>query len=83
MFCVACMICAHGVAVKFALALLLIVKGKNMQESIRLFVLSMDCIRFCVACMIAAHGVAVKIAVALLLICQSKSMQESVRLFVC
>ena len=37
MCCVACMICAHGVAVTFAIALLLMVKNKNMQESIMLF----------------------------------------------
>ena len=36
MFCVACMTCAHGVAVKVAIALLLIVESKTMQESIRL-----------------------------------------------
>ena len=38
MFCVACMIFAHGVDVQIAIALLLILKSKNMQESIRLFV---------------------------------------------
>ena len=43
MFCVACMICAHGVAVTFAIALLLLVKSKNMQESIRLFGLLTSC----------------------------------------
>ena len=37
--CVACMISAHGVALTNAMALLLIFKSKNMQESIRLFVL--------------------------------------------
>ena len=46
MCCVACMIFAHGVAVKCAIALLLMFKSNNMQESIRLFVMSMDCICF-------------------------------------
>ena len=39
LFCVTCMIAAHGVAVEFAIALLLTFKSNNMKESVRLFVL--------------------------------------------
>ena len=44
MLCVECMMFAHGVDVKFAIALLLMFKSKNMQESIRLFVCSKKCV---------------------------------------
>ena len=40
MFCVACMILAYVCAVNVAIALLLISRSKNMQESIRTCVLT-------------------------------------------
>ena len=85
MFCVACMICAHGFAVECATALLLLSRKNKMQESIRTCVCNEGCFfdyglyMFCVACMILAYVVAVRFALALLLISRSNKMQERVR----
>ena len=50
MFCVACMRFAHGFAVQFAIALLLMSRNKKLQEKVRMCILTschvsnMDCI---------------------------------------
>ena len=74
------------VAVNVAIALLLIFRRKDMQESIRTCVCCFEVCFFeyglymcCVACMIVACVYPAKCAIALLLISKSKKMQESIR----
>ena len=85
MFCVACMVVAHGVVVQFAIALLLISRKTKWKKWKDMCVCNGVCsfdeglYMLCVACMILAYVFAVQIAIALLLLSRSKKMQESIR----
>ena len=90
MFCIACIIFAHDVAVKLALALLFMFRNKNMSNTYndacavtRVEISKYGLYMFCVACMIYASDVAVQCAIADLFMSKKKKMQQqrAIRVF--